>query len=353
MKTEAVLKGRLIFPRRRNETILMSVLIQKTEKPIRNAPSAEIRAEMIEVVAKTCDVRAERDRRFAEMTSLRVGGTIEWTLFPKQEAAAACAVYELDKAHIRWRVLGAGSNILATDETHGYVVVNTREMKNEMRVEGNRVSVSAGYSLPRLCLEAARQGLAGIEGLGGIPGTVGGALWMNAGAYNQEIGNVVESVRLARQGKVVEIAGGEIEWEYRKTSFTRRDFILGATLLLRPDEATLIEARVAEAKRKRLSTQPHKGRSAGCFFKNLPDGRSTGKMIDDLGYKGMQRGGASVSEVHANFIVTDGETATADDALSLAEEIRTRINREHNVELEYEVEIWRGDGVAVDGRDEG
>jgi UDP-N-acetylmuramate dehydrogenase len=195
--------------------------------------------------------------------------------------------------------------------------------------------------LPRLCIDAGRRGLAGIEGLGGIPGTVGGALWMNAGAYEHEIGTVTETVRVAREGRVVEVPGSDIEWNYRHTSFREGELLLGATLRLQRDDPEKIKQRMGEAKNRRLATQPHGARSAGCFFKNPPGSPiGTGKMIDEMGMKGQRRGGALVSPVHANFIVTEGENAQASDALALAEEIRERVRREHGIELEYEVELW-------------
>ncbi|HZG50552.1 MAG TPA: UDP-N-acetylmuramate dehydrogenase [Pyrinomonadaceae bacterium] len=297
---------------------------------------------MIAEIAARTGVRAERGRRFAELTSLRVGGAIDWVFAPETEEAAAAVAGELKAAGIAWRVLGAGSNVLADDEDHHYVVVSMREVKGTALFEGERVSVSAGYSLPRLCVDAARRGLAGIEGLGGIPGTVGGALWMNAGAYGHEIGNVVETVRVARGGRVVNVRGSEISWNYRHTSFREGELVLGVTLRLRPDDSAKIVERMAEVKRQRMETQPHGARSAGCFFKNPPgSGLSTGKMIDEMGMKGEKRGGAIVSPVHANFIVTEGDNARASDAFALAEEIRERIRRERGIELEYEVELWR------------
>jgi UDP-N-acetylmuramate dehydrogenase len=296
----------------------------------------------IEEIASQLGVRAERGRRFAELTSLRVGGAIDWVISPDTEEQAAAVVYALDEAGISWRALGSGSNVLADDAPHHYVVVSLKELKGEASFAGERVSVSAGYSLPRLCIDAGRRGLAGIEGLGGIPGTVGGALWMNAGAYGNEIGRVTETVRVARDGKVVEVLGSEVKWDYRHTSFREGELLLGATLLLQPDEPEKIGARMKEAKNKRLATQPHGARSAGCFFKNPPGSAvGTGKIIDEMGMKGERRGGALVSPVHANFIVTDGENASAADALALAEEIRERVKRERGIELEYEVELWR------------
>ena len=295
----------------------------------------------IEQIAARLGVNAERGRRFAELTSLRVGGAIDWVISPKTEEQAATLVGELEKSDIAWRPLGSGSNVLADDGEHHYVIVSLKDLKAEPKFDGERVSVSAGYSLPRLCVDAARHDLSGIEGLNGIPGTVGGALWMNAGAYDQEIGTVVETVRVARDGRVTEIPGSEVQWNYRHTSFREGELLLGATLRLHRDDPEKIRERMERAKGQRMATQPHGTRSAGCFFKNAPSSPiGTGKMIDDLGMKGTRRGGAVVSEKHANFIVTDGEEAKASDALALAEEIRERVKREHGIDLEFEVELW-------------
>ena len=298
--------------------------------------------ELIEEIAARLGVRAERGKRFADLTSLRVGGAIDWVITPQTEEEAAAVVYEMDQAGIGWRPLGSGSNVLADDADHHYVVLNLSNMKGEVHIDGELVSVSAGYSLPRLCIDVARAGLSGIEGLGGIPGTVGGALWMNAGAYGHEIGTVTEKVRVAREGKVIEVAGDSIQWNYRHTSFREGELLLGATLRLKPDDPEQIRVRMDDAKSRRLATQPHGSRSAGCFFKNPPASAiGTGKIIDELGMKGQRRGSAIVSPVHANFIVTEGENARAEDALALAEEIRERVRREQGIELEYEVELWR------------
>jgi UDP-N-acetylmuramate dehydrogenase len=301
----------------------------------------------LEQIAVRLGVRAERGKRFAELTSLRVGGAIDWVVSPQTEAQAAAIVHEMDQAGIAWRALGSGSNILADDGDHHYVVLSLKELKGELEFDGERVSVTAGYSLPRLCIDVARQGLSGIEGLGGIPGTVGGALWMNAGAYGHEIGTVTETVRVARDGQVVSVPGAEVQWNYRHTSFREGELLLGATLRLAPDDPEKIRSRMEDAKSRRLATQPHGSRSAGCFFKNPPSATvGTGKMIDELGMKGSRRGSAVISPVHANFIVTEGEGARAEDALALAEEVRERVKREHGIELEYEVELWRANQPA-------
>jgi UDP-N-acetylmuramate dehydrogenase len=310
------------------------------------------RDRVVEATAARLGIQALRGKRFAELTSLKVGGSIDWVLQPVTERQAADLVKALAEAGVVWRALGSGSNVLASDDHHHYVVINTKAMKEPPVFEGNRISVTAGYSLPRLCVDAYQNGLAGIEGLGGIPGTVGGALWMNAGAYGHEIGTVTESLRIARAEGLVTIPGSEIVWSYRHTSLEEGDLLLGATLTLTPDEPAAIKERMDAAKKQRLATQPHGGRSAGCFFKNPPGSPiGTGKMIDQMGLKGTQRGGAVVSPIHANFIVTEGPDAKAADALALAEEIRERVKREHGIELEYEVELWQADGTEFDDED--
>jgi UDP-N-acetylmuramate dehydrogenase len=314
-----------------------------------NNPGLSQRDSAIEEIAKRTGVPAERGRRFSELTSLRVGGAIDWVISPETEDQAAMVVEELDRAGIAWRPLGSGSNVLADDAEHHYVVLSLKDLKGEARFEDTLVSVSAGYSLPRLCVEAARKGLSGIEGLGGIPGTVGGALWMNAGAYGHEIGHVTESVRVAANGQVTEIPGSSVKWDYRRTSFREGELLLGATLRLVHDNPESIRRRMEEAKSQRLATQPHGARSAGCFFKNPPGSvGSTGKIIDEMGMKGEALGGARVSSVHANFIVTEGDGASAADALMLAEQIRERVKLEKGIDLEYEVELWRSSTPSQD-----
>src|SRR2546425_981640 len=208
----------------------------------------------IEEVAARLGVRAERGRRFAELTSLRVGGSVDWVLSPNAEEQAAALVYELEQREVAWRPLGSGSNVLADDGAHHYAIVSLKDLKADPVFDGDRVSVSAGYSLPRLCIDSARRSLSGIEGLNGIPGTVGGALWMNAGAYGQEIGTVVETVRVARGGRVVEIPGSDVKWNYRHTSFRDGELLLGATLLLHAGNPAEIRSRMKEAKSKRMAT---------------------------------------------------------------------------------------------------
>src|ERR1044072_857713 len=138
----------------------------------------ESKAKVVESIASRLGVRAERGKRFADLTSLRVGGAVDWVLSPQTEDQAAALVNELEQNGIAWRPLGSGSNVLADDGEHHYVIVSLKALKADPVFAGNRVSVSAGYSLPRLCVDVARKSLSGFVGLNGVPGAVGGAVWM-------------------------------------------------------------------------------------------------------------------------------------------------------------------------------
>jgi UDP-N-acetylmuramate dehydrogenase len=190
-------------------------------------------------------------------------------------------------------------------------------------------------------MECAKRNLGGMEGLVGVPGSVGGALRMNAGAYGTQIGPLVRSVTIFRgsTGRREELSADAIGFTYRHSSFAPDDIMLSVTLELIEKPFRDILELVKGCNEKRRRSQPVKEKSAGCIFKN-PPGLSTGKLIDELGMKGMHAGGAVISERHANFIVNrDG--ATAADIFRLMEIVRERIHRAHGIELEEEVIVWR------------
>jgi UDP-N-acetylmuramate dehydrogenase len=180
-----------------------------------------------------------------------------------------------------------------------------------------------------------------MEGLIGVPGTVGGALRMNAGAYGTEIGDVVRGLTLfhGATGLAETVKTENVRFEYRHTSFSSDDVMLSATLELPDCPYAVILERIKQCNRKRRASQPVQERSAGCIFKN-PPGRSTGKMLDELGLKGTRVGGAVISERHANFIV-NRDQATAGDILKLMDFIRARVLKAYGLELEEEVIVWK------------
>jgi UDP-N-acetylmuramate dehydrogenase len=242
---------------------------------------------------------------------------------------------------VPWRVLGGGSNLLVADE--GLPDVLLRLAGGEaMTFAGNRVEVPAAASLGTAILECAKRNLGGMEGLIGVPGTVGGALRMNAGAYGTEIGDVVRAVTLFHGATALTetVKTEKVRFEYRHTTFSSDDLMLSATLELRDCPYTLIVEQLKQCNQKRRASQPIQERSAGCIFKN-PPGRSAGKMVDELGLKGTRMGGAVVSERHANFIV-NRDHATAADIFKLMDFIRERVLKAYGLELEEEVVVWKG-----------
>ena len=235
-------------------------------------------------------------------------------------------------------VLGRGSNLLVKDGGfHGVVICLAHAHFSRIEVAGQRLTCGAGAKLKAVAVEARRNGLAGLEFLEGIPGSVGGALRMNAGAMGGAMLDVVECVRLMSfDGKVQERPAGELGAVYRSCQALRTHIALAAALRGQLGSREVIEQRMAEYNRKRWKSQPA-APSAGCVFKNPPS-ISAGKLIDELGLKGTRVGGAVVSTEHGNFIVNTG-AATARNILDLIELIRQRVRAERGIELETEVEI--------------
>jgi UDP-N-acetylmuramate dehydrogenase len=207
-------------------------------------------------------------------------------------------------------------------------------------IDGTFAQVDAAADLGRTVTFCAKNDLGGMEGLIGVPGTVGGALRMNAGAYGMQIGSYVREVKLYRAaGRKIEILrGDQISFEYRHTSFAPDDMMLAVKLELPSKPFKEILAGIRICNEKRRSSQPLGQKSAGCIFKN-PPGASAGRMIDELGLKGLNVGDARISDRHANFFVNAG-SASAKDMLTLIADVRERVHKAFDVELEHEVVVW-------------
>jgi UDP-N-acetylmuramate dehydrogenase len=248
----------------------------------------------------------------------------------------------LDCNGISHKFLGGGSNLLVVDGELSFVVMQLAKPEREVVIEGNMASVDAAADLGRTVTYCAKRNLGGLEGLIGVPGTVGGALRMNAGAYGTQIGSYVREVKVYRAGdrKIEILRGEQISFEYRHTSFGPNDMMLSVKLELpsKPYEEILKGIRICNEKRR--SSQPLGQKSAGCIFKN-PPGASAGRMIDELGLKGFSVGDARVSDRHANFFVNAGH-ASAADMLALIAEVRERVRASYGVTLENEVVVWNG-----------
>jgi UDP-N-acetylmuramate dehydrogenase len=275
----------------------------------------------------------------AELTSLGIGGTTDLLRITKHESIP-CLLRLLDENHIPHKFLGGGSNLLVGDGELSWVVLQLVRPDPEIVLEGNFAHVDAAADLGRTVTYCAKHDLGGMEGLIGVPGTVGGALRMNAGAYGMQIGSYVREVKLYRAAaRQIEILRGhQISFEYRHTSFAPDDMMLAVILELpsKPFKEILEGIRICNEKRR--SSQPLGQKSAGCIFKN-PPGASAGRMIDELGLKTLSVGDARVSDRHANFFVNAGK-ASANDMLALIADVRGRVQKTYGVELENEVVVW-------------
>jgi UDP-N-acetylenolpyruvoylglucosamine reductase len=269
---------------------------------------------------------------------LRVGGPADLYVDPASEADLAATLGFCRERGLKFFILGRGSNLLVRDGGfRGVVICLAHGNFSRIEIEGERMRCGAGAKLKQVAVEARRQELSGVEFLEGIPGTVGGALRMNAGAMGFWTFNAVELVRvMGHDGSIFEKRARELYVEYRSCPLFKTHLALGAVFQCRTATREEIEQRMNAYGRKRWESQPA-APSAGCMFKN-PEALPAGKLIDELGLKGTRVGGAVVSDEHGNFIVNTG-TATARDVLELIAVIKARARDERGVELETEVEI--------------
>jgi len=290
----------------------------------------------------SADAVVRANEPLAPLTTMRVGGGADLYVEPASEADLAAVLGFCAERRLPVCLLGRGSNLLVRDGgVRGVVVCLAHPAFGGVAVEGERLRCGAGARLKQVAVEAWRAGLGGLEFLEGIPGSVGGALRMNAGAMRRRLFDVVEQVRFMDfGGHAHERAAAEVEAGYRGCPLFREHVALGAVLRGCPAPQEEIQRRMAAFGERRREIQPPQP-SAGCVFKN-PPGLPAGKLIDELGLKGTRVGGAVVSPVHANFIVNDGG-ATARDILALIELIRERVRAARGIELDMEVEVVGAD----------
>jgi len=294
------------------------------------------------VVAQLKDLGVEvrQGVSLSDLTSLGIGGTTDELLLRRYETVPE-VMRMLKDENIPHRFLGGGTNVLIADGELPWVVLHLPAAHPGVRVDGNAAYVDASADLGGMVTFCAKNNLGGMEGLIGVPGSVGGALRMNAGAYGTQIGPHVREVELYRAatGKVETLRGGDIRFDYRHTSFAPEDVMLRVKLELPSKPFKEILAGIKVCNEKRRSSQPLNQKSAGCIFKNPPGG-SAGRMIDELGLKGHRVGDAMVSDRHANFFVNTGHASCA-DMLKLIDEVRERVRTAYGIELENEVIVWR------------
>jgi UDP-N-acetylmuramate dehydrogenase len=275
----------------------------------------------------------------AERTSLGIGGTTDILLI-RRHTALPQLIAHLDSAGIPHRLLGGGTNLLVQDGELPWVLLHLVSGTPGVRLEGRMARADAAAELGGMVTFCAKHDLGGMEGLIGVPGSVGGALRMNAGAYGTQIGAWVREVELYRAatGRIETLRGDAISFEYRHTSFAPDDIMLAVKLELPSKPYAEILQGIRVCNEKRRASQPLNQKSAGCIFKN-PPGASAGRMIDELGLKGFAVGDARVSDRHANFFINAGQARCA-DMLALIAQVRERVRQAFGVELETEVILW-------------
>jgi UDP-N-acetylmuramate dehydrogenase len=301
-----------------------------------------VRNEIKEALSGIFSGKILYDEPMSLHASLAVGGHADALVFIENEDQLAQAVRVLREKEINIFIAGNLTNVIVRDGGYrGAILLMTgrKEVRCEHIVEeGYIISAQAGAALTRVVNLSLAEELTGLEFCAGIPGSVGGAVWMNAGAYGKEMKDVVKAVSMLNtDGEKRTMNSDEISFSYRKTSFPAGAIILGAQFKLEKGERSTIKERINEILQSRQAKHPLEFPSAGSIFKNL-SGQAAGHLIEDMGLKGMTAGGAQISSKHANFIINKGN-ATASDVLELIEFVQSKAKREKGVKLETEVVI--------------
>jgi UDP-N-acetylmuramate dehydrogenase len=275
-------------------------------------------------------------------TSMKVGGPVAYLLYPADETDLLTAIGTLRKKGIRYRFLGNGTNVIVHDKGFKGALIRTTRMQclqHERTNEGALVKVSGGSSLRRFIENNANRGLAGLEKLYWIPGTVGGGIKMNAGSFGASISDTLERVTIVNgSGKIRSVGKEDLSFDYRKSPLKSAECLIDATFRLRLKEKMGILEEMKHVLSERKKRHPMEFPSSGSVFKGV-DGQAAWQFVEKAGLRGFRIGGASVSEKHTNFIVNLGH-ATAQDIKMLIEKIKKEVFERTGVRLEEEVELW-------------
>lgn len=286
-------------------------------------------------------IKFDCNKPLSEMTTFKTGGPADLVAYPDSSIAVKSIISFLKSENIPYYVLGRGSNVLALDEGYRGVIISTELLNGINLTDDNKIEVYCGASLTKLCKFALDNSLSGLEFAYGIPGSVGGAVYMNAGAYGGEIKDVIENCTyLTSDGDIITKSSSDLDLGYRHSFFTDSDFfILSASFTLKKADKNEIKAKMDELIGKRKDKQPLEFPSAGSTFKR-PTGYYAGALIEECGLKGFSVGGAAVSEKHAGFVINRGN-ATSADVLSVIEHCRNAVFESKNVRLETEVKLLK------------
>lgn len=274
-----------------------------------------------------------------EYTTYRVGGIARALVIVDDKEALKKLIRFLEEKKMKWKILGNGSNLIFQDGFYDGILISLSNL-NQIEINDTFITVEAGYPLPKLAMKAAKSSLTGLEFAAGIPGTVGGALFMNAGAYKSDMGYVVKEVTFLDDNLEEKVfTNRECDFHYRTSYFKKHPkcICLSTTISLKHGMKEAILAVMEDRRKRRVESQPLEYPSAGSVFRN-PEGDYAGRLIESLGYKGKMFGGAMVSEKHANFIINKNH-ATASDIIRLIHDIQKRVKKEYGIDLKLEQEI--------------
>lgn len=270
-------------------------------------------------------------------STFRIGGPARYFITPKDIKQLQQAIVACKETSIPYMILGNGSNVLFLDEGYNGAVIAIGDAMSDITIDGTTIYAQAGAMLAKVSMLAKNESLTGMEFASGIPGTIGGAIVMNAGAYGGEMKDIVVSVDLLEDGEVRTYTCEQMQFAYRHSIVDNTKIVVGVTLRLEQGNQDEINARMEELKTARVTKQPLEYPSAGSTFKR-PEGYFAAKLIDDCGLRGFRVGGAMVSEKHCGFVV-NYDNATAKDVLSLMDAVSQKVYETFNVTLEPEVKI--------------
>lgn len=295
-----------------------------------------IKRRFVEVIGED---RVKEQELMKQHTTFRIGGPASYFLTPDTKEAVKRVVEICQEEKVPYFILGNGSNLLVSDAGYQGVVIQLYRGFSEIALEGSQIRAQAGALLSQIANQALTAGLAGFEFAAGIPGTIGGAVVMNAGAYGGEMKQVLkEATVLTTEGEIITLGVEELELGYRTSIVKKKDYIvLEAVIQLEVGDAAQIKAVMDDLRCKRVEKQPLEHPSAGSTFKR-PEGYFAGKLIMDAGLRGYTVGGASVAEKHCGFVINKGD-ATAADVMQLIRDVRRIVYEKYQIELEEEVKI--------------
>lgn len=295
-------------------------------------------ADFFEKLNNICE--CDHDMPLSSMTTLRIGGYAKYVAYPDSDVALDEVLRLIKEYQLTYKLIGKGSDLLCSDDDYAGVIIRLDRYFNNAYFTEDKVTVQAGCSIIGLSIQAMKNELSGLEWASGIPGTIGGAIFMNAGAYKKCMKDIVEEVFVYRNGKLEWLSNEECEFSYRTSAFQKNTdwIVLGARLKLIFSDSHEIEEIMKNRKERRLASQPLEYPSCGSVFRN-PDGMNAWQLIDGIGYRGKSIGDACVSEKHCNFIVNKGH-ATASDYLKLVREIQNKVKEKYDIELKTEMEMF-------------